>query len=37
VLTPVEWDRDVWGAKGPPGFRKLTGGVKHIPEKPIVK
>jgi hypothetical protein len=36
-LTPVEWDRDAWGSAGPPRLTKLTGGVRHIPEKPVVK
>ena len=35
TLTPVEWDHTVWGSDGPPRLKKLTGGTKHIPEKPI--
>jgi hypothetical protein len=36
-LTPSEWDHKVWGPAGPPELRKLTGGVRHIPEKPVVR
>jgi hypothetical protein len=35
-LTPSEWDHQAWGSAGPPKLKKLTG-VRHIPEKPIVK